>query len=220
MVQRDSEGRGLVETDPSKQGWVPAGCLLETKVPVSVAIEEAANATRSNVSGPLEQVSRTPILPLSILSTSFPGVALMEYRKKGDEELDLQKDDALRVFKRYNHWSYVSWEPPRSKRDTNRPPAGCQRGYRRSRLGSGASFPLPVRYDLNSPHPQSWFIGKVPTANTPATPNPSVMSSNLSTSVTTDSEAGIGGGNITSVQVSPMSSAFPPMQGRTTAAVG
>lgn len=31
----------------------------------------------------------------------------MDYRKKGDEELDLAKDDALRVFKRYNHWSYV-----------------------------------------------------------------------------------------------------------------
>jgi hypothetical protein len=108
VVQRDSEGRGLVETDPSKQGWVPAGCLLETKVPVSVAIEEAASATRSNTSSPPEPLSRTPILPLSILSTSFPGVALMEYRKKGEEELDLQKDDALRVFKRYNHWSYVS----------------------------------------------------------------------------------------------------------------
>jgi bZIP factor len=108
VVQRDPEGRGLVETDPPKQGWVPAGCLLETKVPVSVAIEEASNATRSNTSSSQEQVSGTPILPLSILSTSFPGIALMEYRKKGDEELDLQKDDALRVFKRYNHWSYVS----------------------------------------------------------------------------------------------------------------
>lgn len=69
-------------------------------------------------------------------------------------------------------------------------------------------------------HPQSWFIGKVPTANTPATPNPLTMSSNLSASIATDAEAGNGGGNITSVQVSPMSSAFPPMQGRTTAAVG
>ena len=108
VVQRDSEGRGIVETDTSKQGWVPAGCLLETKVPVSVAIEEAANATRATASNPPEQVSRTPILPLSILSTSFPGVALMDYRKKGEEELDLQKDDTLRVFKRYNHWSYVS----------------------------------------------------------------------------------------------------------------
>lgn len=31
----------------------------------------------------------------------------MDYKKKGDEELDLFKDDVLRVFKRYNHWSYV-----------------------------------------------------------------------------------------------------------------
>jgi len=148
-VQRDSEGRGLVETDPSKQGWVPAGCLLETKVPVSVAIEEAANATRSNVSGSLEQVSRTPILPLSILSTSFPGVALMEYRKKGDEELDLQKDDALRVFKRYNHWSYVSWGPPDRSLPLSRPSSGCQGGYRGSWLGSGASLSPSVYCDFD-----------------------------------------------------------------------
>ena len=150
-MQRDSEGRGVVDTDPSKQGWVPAGCLLETKVPVSVAIEEAANATRSNVSGSPEQVSRTPILPLSILSTSFPGVALMEYRKKGDEELDLQKDDALRVFKRYNHWSYVSWGPPDPSILLNHPFAGCQGGYRRSWLGSCASFSPFVRCGFNLP---------------------------------------------------------------------
>jgi len=31
----------------------------------------------------------------------------MDYKKKGDEELDLVKDDSLRVFKRYNHWSYA-----------------------------------------------------------------------------------------------------------------
>jgi hypothetical protein len=32
----------------------------------------------------------------------------MDYKGKGEEELDLAKDDLLRVFKRYNHWSYVS----------------------------------------------------------------------------------------------------------------
>lgn len=32
----------------------------------------------------------------------------MDYTKKGEEELTLAKDDSLRVFKRYNHWSYVS----------------------------------------------------------------------------------------------------------------
>lgn len=31
----------------------------------------------------------------------------MDYAKKGEEELELAKDDALRVFKRYNHWSYA-----------------------------------------------------------------------------------------------------------------
>ena len=57
-------------------------------------------------------------MPLSIiLSTSFPDVALVEYRKKG--KLDLQKGDAVRVFKRYNHWSYVGCclPPKASKRE-------------------------------------------------------------------------------------------------------
>jgi bZIP factor len=36
----------------------------------------------------------------------------MDYKKKGDEELDLFKDEVLRVFKRYNHWSYVRSFPP------------------------------------------------------------------------------------------------------------
>src|SRR5258706_6843644 len=37
---------------------------------------------------------------------------MMGYRKKGgEEELDVVKEDALRVFKRYNHWSYVCPTP-------------------------------------------------------------------------------------------------------------
>lgn len=108
VVQRDPTGSGVVDTDIVKQGWVPAGCLLETNVPVASAIAEATAANSSSNRSPETSASRTPILPLSIISTSFPGVALMDYKKKGDEELDLVKDDALRVFKRYNHWSYVS----------------------------------------------------------------------------------------------------------------
>lgn len=72
----------------------------------------------------------TPILPLSILSTSFPGIALMEYKKKGEEELDLAKDDGLRVFKRYNHWSYVSPPYVRLPRRLTFAFVGCQRGER------------------------------------------------------------------------------------------
>lgn len=110
MVQRDPTGTGIVDSDTSKQGWVPAGCLLETRIPVATAIAEA-NAASGLGSGsqppsPTSNV-KTPILPLNIVSTSFPGYALMDYKKKGEEELDLVKDDTLRVFKRYNHWSYV-----------------------------------------------------------------------------------------------------------------
>ena len=100
VVQRDPAGSGIVENDPSKQGWVPACCLLETNVPVASAVAEATGGATAD---------GKPILPLSIISTSFPGIALMDYIKKGEEELDLRKDDALRVFKRYNHWSYVSF---------------------------------------------------------------------------------------------------------------
>lgn len=95
-----------MDPDTTKQGWVPAGCLLETNVPVAAAIAEA-NAKNGTNTSDVEGNARTPILPLSIISTSFPGIALMDYKKKGEEELDLAKDDALRVFKRYNHWSYV-----------------------------------------------------------------------------------------------------------------
>lgn len=104
-MQRDPTGSGVVDTDIVKQGWVPAGCLLETNVPVASAIAEATAAKGTVGSG---DVSKTPILPLSIISTSFPGVALMDYKKKGEEELDLVEGEQLRVFKRYNHWSYVS----------------------------------------------------------------------------------------------------------------
>jgi len=107
VVQRDPTGSGIVDTDIVKQGWVPAGCLLETNVPVASAIAEATAKNGSTAGSPDSLISKTPILPLSIISTSFPGIALMDYNKKGDEELDLVKDDALRVFKRYNHWSYA-----------------------------------------------------------------------------------------------------------------
>jgi bZIP factor len=127
VVQRDSDGSGKVIEAPIPpaggdgseviQGWVPAGCLLETNVPVATAIAEAEAAsggkskgsssangnggnempdTPRDVTG-FDDVAlgengssfsgsstkgKTPILPLSIVSTSFPGVALMEYRRK------------------------------------------------------------------------------------------------------------------------------------------
>lgn len=99
IVQRDPAGTGIIENDASKQGWVPAGCLLETSVPVATAVAEASGANMDT--------EAKPILPVNIMSTSFPGVALMDYHERGEAELDLQEGDIVRVFKRYNHWSYV-----------------------------------------------------------------------------------------------------------------
>jgi len=155
VVQRDPTGSGVVHTDDVKQGWVPAGCLLETNVPVASAIAEATASGKTNGSGssnsdspPDTPVHKTPILPLSIISTSFPGLALMDYKKKGEEELDLVKDDTLRVFKRYNHWSYAVKEE------------GGDRGW------------VP-----------SWFIGKVSTGSavpvTPSTSGPLPLTSSM-----------------------------------------
>ncbi|KZT65738.1 hypothetical protein DAEQUDRAFT_676212 [Daedalea quercina L-15889] len=181
VVQRDPEGSGQVEPDTSKQGWVPAGCLLETSVPVATAIAEATARGGSQHSPPQSPGDRTPILPLSILSTSFPGIALMDYRKKGEEELNLAKDDYLRVFKRYNHWSYAV------KEETG------DRGW------------VP-----------SWFIGKVPTqVGGPQTPSTSGAPHQLSASYA-EGDSRYTNDSSQQTQVSPMSSAFPPMQTRST----
>ncbi|KIJ61269.1 hypothetical protein HYDPIDRAFT_97069 [Hydnomerulius pinastri MD-312] len=109
VAQRDPTGSGVVDTDTSKRGWVPAGCLLETNLPVASAIAEATTAAKASglSDSPSNPESKTPILPLGIRSTSCAGIALMDYKKMGEEELDLAKDNSLRVFKRYNHWSYV-----------------------------------------------------------------------------------------------------------------
>ncbi|ESK97681.1 protein kinase regulator [Moniliophthora roreri MCA 2997] len=105
VVQRDPEGTGML-SDAGIQGWVPAGCLLETMKPVAVAIQEAQ--TRSGACSSDEE--ERPILPPSIISTSFPGIILMDYKKMADGEMDVVKDGAVKVYKEYNHWSYVVQE--------------------------------------------------------------------------------------------------------------
>ncbi|KLO10195.1 kinase-like protein [Schizopora paradoxa] len=110
FVQRDLTGDVAVNPDTGERGWVPSFCLLETNIPVAVAIE-AAKVARCSASGSpppsSSPAARGPILPLNILSTSLPGVALMDYKKRGDDELDLVRNDFLRVYRQYNHWSYA-----------------------------------------------------------------------------------------------------------------
>lgn len=70
-------------------------------MPVASTITEAMASASSNTG------ARAPILPRSIISSNFPGVALMDYKMTAEEEVDLVKGDAMRIFKVYDHWCYV-----------------------------------------------------------------------------------------------------------------
>ncbi|KIM88352.1 hypothetical protein PILCRDRAFT_814250 [Piloderma croceum F 1598] len=112
MVQRNNPITGSVSRNPSKQGWVPSGALLETSIPVTTATAEAKTA---RISIPIPSLTSSvrpskPILPSCILSASFQSVALRDYQAKGDGEIGLLTNDLVRVYKKYNHWAYIVQE--------------------------------------------------------------------------------------------------------------
>lgn len=41
------------------------------------------------------------------MSSSYPGLALMDYEAKGEGELSLGEGDMVKVYKKYCHWSYT-----------------------------------------------------------------------------------------------------------------
>lgn len=109
-------------------GWVPAGCLLETNRPLNNIADPGSTLTLQVANSPSTSAPRTPTVPSSaaasertkdvnrtsippaaIMSTSTPGIMLMDYQS-AEADLDLKKDERLRVFKRYNHWSYCVQE--------------------------------------------------------------------------------------------------------------
>lgn len=104
IVQRDPSGLGATNPDSSLAGWVPAGCLLELARPpaASGGAFGAMAAQHGGVSS-----GRDKLRLADIVSTSYPGVALMSYTQSGGDEMNLDKDDVMWVFKRYSHWSYV-----------------------------------------------------------------------------------------------------------------
>ena len=139
----------------------------------------------------------------------------MDYKKKGDEELDLIKDDSLRVFKRYNHWSYVrvSFLQMDLLLTLLASQAVKEEGGDRGWVPVNDSFTNVIISDSHCV--QSWFIGKVSTPTGGAPPTPSAThAQNLlaSSSMTVDAETP------NQPQVSPMSSAFPP-HGRSTTVI-
>ncbi|ORY21850.1 hypothetical protein BCR39DRAFT_552741 [Naematelia encephala] len=100
IVQKDPVGSGKIVPDQSKSGWVPAGCLLEISSPISISTPAASEV-------PLAYPGLAPLPPSTIMSSSYPGVVLMEYEAKGDNELTLKEGDKVRVYKKYCHWSYT-----------------------------------------------------------------------------------------------------------------
>ncbi|WVR05716.1 hypothetical protein IAU60_002740 [Kwoniella sp. DSM 27419] len=95
IVERDPDGMGK-PTDAA-QGWVPAGCLLELSQPISVV--------SPTLDGEIAQYPGLSILPPSaIISSSYPGNALMDYAAKDDAELSLKEGEKVRVYKKYCHW--------------------------------------------------------------------------------------------------------------------
>lgn len=67
------------------------GCLLETSLPIG----PPKTHPKSPEAGPL---AAQPILPSSIVSSSFQGVVLMDYEPKGEDELRLRVEEEVRVL--------------------------------------------------------------------------------------------------------------------------
>ena len=115
IVQKDPGGMGKIIPDQSKSGWVPAGmwhvlkewpkvlilqgCLLE----LSSAIAVSAPPTDLNITYP----GLSPLSPNTIISSSYPGLVLMDYGSKSSDELTLKEGEKVKVYKKYCHWSYA-----------------------------------------------------------------------------------------------------------------
>ncbi|EIN04082.1 hypothetical protein PUNSTDRAFT_108564 [Punctularia strigosozonata HHB-11173 SS5] len=113
IAQRDATGKGIFDGGDAKQGWVPAGCFLTLSVPVATAVAEArerrspGRSGRSSSSLARTGLTNDPILPMRIESKCLPGVILEDYKKREAHELEVARDTAVLIYKRYGHWSYA-----------------------------------------------------------------------------------------------------------------
>lgn len=111
-------------------GWVPAGCLLETSRPIADLLFAQAIGNVSAASTPVHSTAAMKAaqtrslryelihapLPLAIvLSAGTQGTLLAQFDAP-DGTLSLPAGELLRVFKRYNHWSYCIVDGPSQSR--------------------------------------------------------------------------------------------------------
>ncbi|WFD19122.1 hypothetical protein MCAP1_001344 [Malassezia caprae] len=119
-LRRDSgaDGRGDVYLASSNAvpeiwtGWVPAGCLLEIKRPLAQMVEAPLTLTDQAW---LTHMIEAPIPVDVVVSQGTAAVALMDFESK-DHAFRVAAQEPVRVFKRYNFWSYCIAEGPRAQR--------------------------------------------------------------------------------------------------------
>lgn len=75
------------------------GCLLE----LSSAIAVSTPPVDLNITYP----GLSPLSPNTIISSSYPGLVLMDYDSKSSDELTLKEGEKVKVYKKYCHWSYT-----------------------------------------------------------------------------------------------------------------
>lgn len=46
-----------------------------------------------------------PVPPSAIVSSSYPGVVLMDWEKKSEDQASMKEGERVRVYKKYCHWS-------------------------------------------------------------------------------------------------------------------
>ncbi|WFD01515.1 hypothetical protein MOBT1_000181 [Malassezia obtusa] len=110
-------------------GWVPAGCLLETSRPIADLLfahtgGALAAATRYARTAATETAPRRTLrqelihapLPLAIVLSSGTHGTMLAPFDAPDGTLHLVANERLRVFKRYNHWSYCIVDGPSQAR--------------------------------------------------------------------------------------------------------
>ncbi|QRV74275.1 Tyrosine kinase catalytic domain protein [Ceratobasidium sp. AG-Ba] len=103
VVQRDISGFGTLGDAP-EHFWVPDGCLLEISLPAAAAISEASGRPVTNYN----TVQGGPIMPRRFKTLpNFSGITLTAHHVKDDGELEVDENEAVRVFKRHNFWSYA-----------------------------------------------------------------------------------------------------------------
>ncbi|KAH8832435.1 hypothetical protein DL96DRAFT_655532 [Flagelloscypha sp. PMI_526] len=102
-VQTDLTGIMDYKAGAAVEGIAPPGCFLQLTMPFANATRLAAKANPEFVSSN----GFAPILPHTIMSSTFAGTVLRDFNGRGYGELSVNVGTSLFIYKKYLHWSYV-----------------------------------------------------------------------------------------------------------------